>query len=413
MVIRPLFAMDTNSQNTNRHTIHHSTASDTTTPRSTFDADGPQIGVFHHKPSKPGKGKFNPKRLVSWFKHLSKKQKILVIVLAILVLLGAVGLGYFIFRDTSQPAVVEQSVVEEKAPTTVPSELTGLPVKPEVNSKQVTAVMVENSPDARPQSGLTDAGVVFEAIAEAGITRFMALYQDTESDYIGPVRSARPYYLDFLMPFDAAYGHVGGSPEALRLIRQRGVKDLDQFGAPGSYERVSSRYAPHNVYTSTGKLNALEKERGYNKSNFTGFARKTDESPASTPKVKKIDLNISSVLYNVHYDYHKKSNSYRRVMGGKAHTDEKSGKQISPKVVVAVVMNKGLASDGYHTTYGTTGKGRVFVFQDGKVIKGTWQKKSAKKQFVFKDNAGQEIQLTPGKTWVTIVSDANQVSYKP
>ena len=402
--------MDTKNQNTNQHTVHNS--SDSSTPSSTFDADGPQIGVFHHKPAKSKKDKFNPKRLVAWFKHLSKKQKILVVAFLLLVIAGAGALGYFIFRSPTQPAVVEQEVVEE-APKTVQSELTGLPVEPSVNSKQVTAVMIENSPDARPQSGLKDAGLVFEAIAEAGITRFMALYQDTESDYIGPVRSARPYYLDFLMPFDAAYGHVGGSPEALALIKQRNIKDLDQFGAPGSYERVSSRYAPHNVYTSTSKLNALEKERGYNKSKYTGFARKKDESPATTPKASKIDFNISSALYNVHYDYHKKTNSYRRVMGGKAHTDEKTGKQIASKVVIAVVMNKGLASDGYHTTYGTTGKGSIFVFQDGKVIKGTWQKPKPSNQFVFKDATGEIIQLTPGKTWVTIVSGKNQVSYKP
>jgi hypothetical protein len=100
-------------------------------------------------------------------------------------------------------------------------------------------------------------------------------------------------------------------------------------------------------------------------------------------------------------------------MGGQAHTDEKTGKQITSKVVIGIVMNKGLAADGYHTTYGTTGKGSVFIFQDGKVIKGSWTKQKPSKQFVFKDKAGETIQLTPGKTCVTIVSDKSQVQYKP
>lgn len=391
----------------------HGSAPDSQYAFNKHDAE-PRIGHFDHKPEKKKRGaKFSPKRLIEQFKQLPRKQKIIIIGIILLFIVGGVLLWYFVLRsEGTQPAEIPQ-ITEQEAPETVPSELTGLPVKPSVNTKQVTAVMVENSPDARPQSGLNDAGLVYEAIAEAGITRFMALFQDTSANSVGPIRSARPYYLDWLQPFDAAYAHVGGSPEALQLIRSRGIKDLDQFGAPGTYERVSSRYAPHNVYSSIPKLDALEKERGYTKSEFSGFARKTDEEPATTPKAKTIDFNISSALYNVHYDYHKASNSYRRVMGGQKHNDEKTGKQITSKVVIALVLQKGLAADGYHTTYSTKGKGSMFVFQDGKVIKGTWSKADAKSQFVFKDKSGEEIKLTPGKTWVTVVSAANQVSYKP
>lgn len=357
--------------------------------------------------------KLSPKKLIAEFKKLPKKQKIIIILAAALVIISGIALWWFVFRgDGNQPAAISQ-LAEQEAPATVPSELTGLPVKPEVNSKQVTAVMIENSPDARPQSGLKDAGLVFEAIAEAGITRFMALYQDSESNYIGPVRSARPYYLDWLMPFDAAYGHVGGSPRALQLIKMRNIKDLDQFGAAGAYERVSSRYAPHNVYTNTDKLNKIEKERGFTKSIYRGFARKTSEDPTDTPSAKTINFAISSPLYNVRYDYQKSSNSYKRNMAGQPHKDEKSGKQLSSKVVVALVMPYRLARDGYHSVYQTTGKGKLFIFQDGQVIKGTWHKQKPGQQFEFKDKTGEIISLTPGKTWITIVSSGDQVTYKP
>ena len=101
--------------------------------------------------------------------------------------------------------------------------------------------MVENSLAARPQSGLSQAGVVFEALAEGGVTRFMALYQDTTPTNVGPIRSARPYFIEWAMGFDAAYAHVGGSPVALSDIKAWNVQDLNQFYYGGYYHRISSR----------------------------------------------------------------------------------------------------------------------------------------------------------------------------
>ncbi len=349
---------------------------------------------------------------LAWFKRLSKKQKILVSVgLALLLALLGFMVWWFLLRP--QPQQLPAAQIVEPAPTTEPSRLTGLQVDPEVNKRHVTGVMIENSPDARPQSGLREADIVYEAIAEAGITRFLALYQDTEPKYIGPIRSARPYYLDFLLPFDAGYAHVGGSPDALKQIKQLKVKDLDQFGNPGAYERVSSRYAPHNVYSSIPKLDAVEAAKGYKSSNTVGFARKADETPAEEITAKTINFAISSTLYNVEFSYEKEGNRYLRNMGGKKHVDEKSGKQIASKVVVALVMKKGFMPNGYHTKYETTGSGKMFVFQDGAVMKGTWKKTARDKQFTFTDADGKAIELNPGKTWITIVSDASSVSYKP
>jgi hypothetical protein len=104
--------------------------------------------------------------------------------------------------------------------------------------------MIENSPDARPQSGLQDAGVVVEAIAEGGITRFLTLFQESQPQYIGPVRSLRPYYIDFAAPFQAGIAHVGGSPEALSRVRNGSYRDLDQFFNSAYFSRISARPAP-------------------------------------------------------------------------------------------------------------------------------------------------------------------------
>ncbi|MEO8862964.1 MAG: DUF3048 domain-containing protein, partial [Candidatus Saccharimonadales bacterium] len=276
----------------------------------------------------------------------------------------------------------------------------------------VTAVMIENSPDARPQSGLKDAGVVFEAVAEGGITRFLTLFQEAQPDYIGPVRSVRPYYLSWLEAFDAPVAHAGGSPVALAKLRADGVMDLDQFANGGSYHRVSNRYAPHNLYTSMAELLALSKSKGKTSSTFTGFARKA-EKPLATPTASAIDFSISGPLYNPHYDYDAATNSYRRSLAGKPHVDERSGVQITPKVVIAIVVGQSIDPDRVHTAYATLGSGKAYIFQDGGVTEGTWSKASDKEQIVFGNANGSPLALNPGNTWISVVGSASYVSYKP
>ena len=349
-----------------------------------------------------------------WPSHLSKKKQIALAVFLVLLIGGIIGFFVYtqLFAKTPTTYVAPAGSPQEAKPTTEASQLTGIQVQPELNQRGITAVMIENSPDARPQSGLTEAGVVYEAVAEGGITRFVALYQEAQPARIGPVRSSRPYYLDWLLPYGAMYAHVGGSPEAIKQIRSLGIKDLDQFYNSSYYQRIPERYAPHNMYTSMKQLDAGRKARKYDKGEFKGFERK-EEKAQQSPTVTKISMDISSVLYNIEYGYEDKTNSYKRSMGGKAHKDEKSGKTINPKVVIALVMNKGLAKDDHHTTYKTTGSGKMFVFQDGGKTTGTWKKLSRTSQFTFTDAQGKTIQLNPGQTWITIVDNPGAVVAKP
>jgi hypothetical protein len=350
-----------------------------------------------------------------WPRSWSTKKKRIFTTLLIIVVLALLGGGYYWYKHThasKSVAVIKKTDTTPPKPTTEASRLTGVMVAPDLAKRAVTGVMIENSPDARPQSGLLDAGVVYEAVAEGGITRFLALFEESQPAYIGPIRSSRPYYLDWLLPFDASYAHVGGSPEALAQIKALKVKDLDQFANSGAYQRVSQRYAPHNVYSSIDKLYSLAQSKGYTSSNFTGFLRKV-ETPATAPNAKSIDFAISSYLYNPHYDYDPATNSYKRSEGGKPHIDEKTGAQLSPKVVVALVTPSALESDGTHNSYATTGTGVMYVFQDGIMTQGTWKKDSRTAQFVFTGSDGQPIKLNPGQTWVSMVTTAGAVVYKP
>lgn len=384
-------------------------------PTKTPVADAKNLKVHQPESSKVVVGHLHapkPKKsLKERLKNITKKQWIIIGIVTGVLLIG-IGTGlYFLLRSDSKPVVQEQQAEPEPepVPTTVASNLMGLQVDPIVNERPVTAIMIENSLDARPQAGLNAAGVVFEAIAEGGITRFIALFQENEPDYIGPVRSVRPYYIQWALGFDAAIAHAGGSAEGLNLLKSTGAKDLNHHSA--YFWRVSNRAAPHNLYTSIAKLREYEAQKGYGKANYTPLLRKEKEEPAATPTARNIDFNISSANFNVHYTYDAASNTYLRSVGSKAHTDERSGAQLAPKVVVALIMPQGRS--GIYTTYGTIGSGQVVIFQDGMVTEGTWRKDSNNANFVFTDAAGQPLALTPGQTWFTVLGGRDRVTFTP
>jgi len=180
-----------------------------------------------------------------WF---HKNRKVILIVSGAILII-AVGITTLIImtRPVTKPAVIKK-IEKPKVVVKYYSPLTGALVANDAMTKlPVTGVMIENSPDARPQSGLKDSGVVFEAIAEGGITRFLVLYQQEKPQLIGPVRSLRLYDVEWLAAFDAGICHVGGSAAALSEIRNGSYRDLDQFFNSSSYWRASNRYAPHNV----------------------------------------------------------------------------------------------------------------------------------------------------------------------
>lgn len=337
----------------------------------------------------------------------SQRQKIIGgSIAAALIILGGGGIYALSNMFGTQP---DPQVIFNEKKDTEPSKLTGVEVPKKLNKRPVTAVMIENSPDARPQAGLYDAGIVFEAVAEGGITRFCALFQEAQPQYIGPVRSVRPYYVDLFMPFDASIVHAGGSAEGLAKVARLKAKDIDHGANADAFQRVSDRYAPHNLYTSMKNLDKVNKRRGYKKSNFTSFLRKW-ERPAQNPTARVIDFNLSGDLYNAHFQYDPKNNDYKRSQGGLPHKDHKSGKVISPKVVIALVMQ--YSQSGIYSVYKTSGRGTAYIFQDGEVIRGTWKKAGTKKQFEFIGKDGQKIRLNPGQTWITLVSGKDKVSYK-
>lgn len=347
-------------------------------------------------------------KLMSEIMH--RKYFYIAIVIAI-----AVAGGLITVMQSHKEPVVNGTIVVPK-PKPAPkfySPLTGIEVADENTTKRhVTAIMIENSPDARPQSGLKDAGIVFEAIAEGGITRFIAIYQEARPGLIGPVRSVRPYYVEWAGGYDAAVAHIGGSANALAMIRSGNYGlDIDQFFNAGAYWRATDRYAPHNVYTSFDRLDALVASKGKATSTFAGFARKEDTKTAS-PNAASVRIDVSSGSYNVNYNYDAASNSYVRILGGAAHTDREGG-QIQPKVAIALrVENTTVFEDGTRQSYKVVGSGQAYIFQDGTVQEVTWSKADAKSPLVLHDAAGKDVALNRGQTWITAVAPGKAVTWQ-
>lgn len=363
-----------------------------------------------------------PKRSASWLGRLTGKlsrTQWLVVASVFLFVVGAGTIAYALLRPDDSPQA-NAAITPQKAPAPVPppppvSPLTGLEVSAEDAKHIVTGVMIENSTFARPQSSLQQAGVVYEAIAEYGITRFLALFQEAKPVNIGPVRSVRPYYVDWAKIYDAPIAHVGGSPDALQKIKAEGVKDLDQFFNSGYYHRIGSREAPHNMYTSMEQLNKAAAAKGWTGSTFTPWQRKKDAGSKASGKpatASKINIAVSGPTYNVHYDYNPETNSYNRVMAGAPHNDADSGTQITPKVVIGLATSYGLEPDGYHSKYATAGSGKAFIFQDGGVTPVTWNRQG-NEQYSFSDETGKPVKLNAGQTWITVVGDPAAITYTP
>jgi hypothetical protein len=207
--------------------------------------------------------------------------------------------------------------------------------------------------------------------------------------------------------------HSGGSGEGLALVQSLGVKDLDH-GKLGERiaSRVSNRFAPHNVFTNFETIDRVSGELGYGTSDFTPMARKDNPTEMPTPTANTINFDISGANYNTRYTYNSEENNYSRFMAGTAHIDQEGGKQITPKVVIALIASYGIHPNGIHSQYGTIGTGEAIVFQDGIATEVTWKKPTQTSSLSFTGADGEPFELNAGQTWITAIPP-NRVTYTP
>ena len=305
-------------------------------------------------------------------------------------------------------------------PTPVPAPLTGRLVPPAVAARHPIAVMIDDLGSARPQSGLASASVVWQAPAEGGIPRYMAIFQETVPKEVGPVRSARYYYIAWAAEWRAAYIHSGGSPQALATLRAKGRGQLvyngDEYRYSGTFSRVRTRPAPHNVYTTGAKLRSLAKRIGAKDQAYkTVWKFATDATLESRPYGGVI--NVRYPYNTITYNYDRTTNTYlRSVTGEKKQTDAADGTRIAPKNVVVMRMSFGPLNDGHagapRLEARVVGSGAAWISTNGRTIKGTWKKTALTKPTKFYDGNGKEVTLTVGQTFVQVVAGGYPVSFK-
>ncbi len=275
------------------------------------------------------------------------------------------------------------------------------------------AVQIENMIDARPLSGVADANLVYETLAEAGITRLLAVYTADDNDVpeIGPVRSARPYFLDWAEEFGALYAHSGGSPEALRIVSQYDIFDLNEFAYGRFFWRSKSRYMPHNLYTSTELLNEAFTAKEGEVKNFTSWQFKDEVSAEARPsEEKRAKIYFSTKTYEVGWQYDRESNDYLRYQAGVIQQDRDGSEVWAKNIVVQFTKVVVLDSVG-RKRIDTIGDGEAIVLEDGVRIDGTWQKEARGERTKFFDATGAEIKFNPGVTWIEVVPIGTEVEF--
>lgn len=338
----------------------------------------------------------------NWIKTHRTASLVIGGVILVALAAGGAALTYYL-TEPEPPEPIKPVAIKPKPAPKYYSTLTGIEVADEAATKQaVTAIMIENSPYARPHSGLQQAGIVYEAIAEGGITRYLALYQESKPGLIGPVRSLREYNVDWITPYQASVLHVGGSRAALKLVRNGQYRDIDEFFNSGIYWRATDRYAPHNVYTNFERIDRHNRTKGWLTSEFTGFDR-TDGKAAAEPNATAVTINFSSHLYNTRYAYDPKSNTYTRYLAGEPHKDREKG-NITPSVVVAIWVNeRTVMQDGYREEIQTHGEGKATIFQNGTTVQATWRKANRAAPLQLVDAESKPIKLVRGQTWIAAV----------
>ncbi len=276
---------------------------------------------------------------------------------------------------------------------------------------QVYGVMIENSADAWPLSGLDEAFLVIEAPVEASIPRFIAFFgEDQAVDKIGPVRSARPYYIDWNDGLQAIYAHVGGSPVALELISEvYDTLDLNQFwNGDYFYRENDTRYAPHNVYTSVEFLNEALGDvfDDVNDPSYELFQFAND-APVTNPKSISIDWTDGST-YDIGWMYEQETNDYLRLQGSKAMKME-DGSNIKANNVAIIATDIRVIDNEGRRSIVTQGEGDALIVQNGEVYLARWRKDSHDGRLMFYTADGFEISFNAGSTWIEVISSLSQV----
>lgn len=340
---------------------------------------------------------------------ITKQQKAWFIV-GIVLFVVMIGLISFSERTSSWKKDLFVKKVTEPIDCEFHSILNGVCVESAVaQTPAIVAVMIENHPASRPQAGLAEASVVYEAVVEGNYTRFLALYPYTmRAEKVGPVRSARPYYLDWIAEYDnPLYMHVGGSPEALKIVSVRKIWDANEMYAGNYFWRATNRTAPHNTYTNSELWTKKIGQETENK--FIGWDFSTSSVACVVHCVDFIEIPYLRPDFITGWKYNSSTQNYERWQDGAPHQTE-TGTIHADTLAIMEVPVKVLDDIG-RVEMKTIGAGPAIVVVNGRRIMGTWQKSAVSERTNWFDETGKEINFKPGKIWIQVVPRLSMVIF--
>ncbi|MDG5785943.1 DUF3048 domain-containing protein [Evansella sp. AB-P1] len=305
--------------------------------------------------------------------------------------------------------------IEEEVEPTVRYPLTGLGAEEGTDiDYRAFGVMIENSNPARPHSGLYQADIVYEILSEYTITRFLALYHSQKPERIGPLRSARAYYVHLNRGFDAIYAHFGGSPGGVELAGSDYVDNIDgRFYEGRFFSRSTDRVAPHNAYTTYDDLLAGAEQIGYEMNRRPPELYFADELEAEESEaVTRVEINYGSQIDSVQFEYDEERKAYHRFNGGQASIDQETGEPVAPKNVFIIETSHRVIPKGEnHVDAGSnrreidiTSGGRGYLIQEGFVQEVEWKNEDG---IILPYKDGELVPFLRGQTWINVVPSGN------
>lgn len=332
-------------------------------------------------------------------RKMSKKKKKTIFSMVIILILVIIGGGYFILNNKDLAKKIKEKVEVKK-----------LKIVDQDSKTRPYAVMINNHAKARiNHAGLNDAYIVYEAVAEGGITRLMAIFKDKDTDRIGSVRSSRPYFLDYALENDAIYVHFGGSSQALSDIKTLDIDNVDGMSDASAFwrDRTLGVALEHTAFTNMEKLKSVVSDKGYrtktNKKLLLNY--KVDEFNLDS-KEDSIVANNISIPYSHYvvtsYTYDAEKKVYNRFVNGVAHTDGITKSQYTAKnIIVMKVKNYSLDSYG-RQKLDNIGSGDGYYITNGYAVPIVWEKESRSSQTIYRYSDGTEIDVNDGNTYIQI-----------
>lgn len=294
------------------------------------------------------------------------------------------------------------------------SPLRGQEVDEAVARQRPFAIMLDNHPDARPQSGLAQADWIYEFKVEGTFTRHLAIFQEELPDYVGPVRSARPYFVQTAAGHEAIYTHWGGSEAGLAEIPKLGIDNLDALqleGAGFKRDKNFGKSAPHNGYTTKEDLVKMAEDKGYDlELDLQSLAFYDQEEEVPGQEVEKISCNFFTP-YTTSFEYDQADKTYRVYRQDVQVEDESSGEKILPANVLVLYAPSRVTGPKDTLSMENIGQGQGVIFQAGQAQEITWEKATATSAASYKGEDGQEIKFVPGQTWICVLDGPQELDY--